>query len=180
MRILLIGGGKSGKSTFAQKLAAALSGDCPRYYWATMTPRDEEDRARIRRHVADRDGMCFQTVERSFRLPEALPLLERRGTVLFDSVTACLSEQMFPPGELPDGDAGTRALEELLTVSRFPAHFICVCDDLWRGGEAYQDWTEVYVRELGHVCCGLASEFDVVCEMAVGLPHVWKGALPRV
>ena len=48
MRILLIGGGKSGKSTLAQRLAAALSGDAPRYYWATMTPHDDEDRARMR------------------------------------------------------------------------------------------------------------------------------------
>lgn len=47
MRILLIGGGKSGKSTMAQRLAAALSGDAPRYYWATMTPHDDEDLARI-------------------------------------------------------------------------------------------------------------------------------------
>ena len=96
MRILLIGGGKSGKSTMAQRLAAALSGDAPRYYWATMTPHDDEDLARIRRHVADRAGMDFITVERSFDLPAALPALDRHGTVLFDSVTACLSEQMFP------------------------------------------------------------------------------------
>ena len=89
MRILLIGGGKSGKSTMAQRLAAALSGDAPRYYWATMTPHDDEDLARIRRHVADRAGMDFITVERSFDLPAALPALDRHGTVLFDSVTAC-------------------------------------------------------------------------------------------
>ena len=104
MRILLIGGGKSGKSTMAQRLAAALSGDAPRYYWATMTPHDDEDLARIRRHVADRAGMDFITVERSFDLPAALPALDRHGTVLFDSVTACLSEQMFPgpaPGARP-------------------------------------------------------------------------------
>ena len=63
MRILLIGGGKSGKSSTAQRLAAALSGDAPRYYWATMTPHDAEDRLRIRRHVADRAGMGFITVE---------------------------------------------------------------------------------------------------------------------
>ena len=59
MRILLIGGGKSGKSTMAQRLAAALSGDAPRYYWATMTPHDDEDLARIHRHVADRAGMAL-------------------------------------------------------------------------------------------------------------------------
>ena len=105
MRILLIGGGKSGKSTMAQRLAAALSGDAPRYYWATMTPHDDEDLARIRRHVADRAGMDFITVERSFDLPAALPALDRHGTVLFDSVTACLSEQMFP-GPAPDAGAG--------------------------------------------------------------------------
>ncbi len=105
MRILLIGGGKSGKSTMAQRLAAALSGDAPRYYWATMTPHDDEDLARIRRQVADRAGMDFITVERSFDLPAALPALDRHGTVLFDSVTACLSEQMFP-GPAPDAGLG--------------------------------------------------------------------------
>ena len=65
MRILLIGGGKSGKSSTAQRLAATLSGAAPRYYWATMTPHDGEDLSRIRRHVEDRAGMGFITVERS-------------------------------------------------------------------------------------------------------------------
>ena len=110
MRILLIGGGKSGKSTMAQRLAAALSGDAPRYYWATMTPHDDEDLARIRRHVADRAGMDFITVERSFDLPAALSALDRHGTVLFDSVTACLSEQMFP-GPAPARRRGLPGLD---------------------------------------------------------------------
>lgn len=179
MRVLLIGGGKSGKSSTAQRLAAALSGDAPRYYWATMTPHDAEDRLRIRRHVADRAGMGFITVERSFALPDGLPAVDRRGTVLFDSVTACLSEQMFPGAE-PDGAAGETVLRQLLTVSRHPAHFIAVCDDIWHGGEDYEDWTETYVRELARICRGLAEEFDVVCEMTAGIARVWKGELPRV
>ena len=179
MRILLIGGGKSGKSTMAQRLAAALSGDAPRYYWATMTPHDDEDLARIRRHVADRAGMDFITVERSFDLPAVLPDIDRRGTVLFDSVTAGLSEQMFP-GAQPDGGAGERVLRQLLDISCHPAHFIAVCDDIWHGGEDYQDWTEIYVRSLANICRGLAAEFDVVCEMTAGIPRLWKGELPRV
>ena len=179
MRILLIGGGKSGKSSTAQRLAATLSGAAPRYYWATMTPHDGEDLSRIRRHVEDRAGMGFITVERSFDLPAALPDIDRRSTVLFDSITACLSEQMFPGAE-PNGAAGKAVLRQLLDISRHPAHFIAVCDDIWHGGEDYQDWTEVYVRELAQICRGLAAEFDVVCEMTAGIARVWKGELPRV
>ena len=101
MRILLIGGGKSGKSTLAQRLAAALSGDAPRYYWATMTPHDDEDRARIRRHVADRAGMGFVTVERSFDLPGGLGEIDRNGTVL--TVDATASPPACPSACSPTG-----------------------------------------------------------------------------
>ena len=69
---------------------------------------------------------------------------------------------------------------ELLDISRYLDHFIAVCDDIWHGGEDYRDWTEVYVRGLADICQGLAAEFDVVCEMTAGLPHLWKGELPRV
>ena len=179
MRALFIGGGKSGKSTAAQRLAAELAGGGPLYYWATMTPHDGEDEARIQRHRDDRAGLGFTTVERSFGLPDGLAAIAPAGTVLFDSVTACLSEQMFPYGGGMDEAAGERVLAEILSVSRHPAHFIAVCDDIWRGGEDYRDGTEVYVRALARVCRGLASEFDAVCEMAGGLPRVWKGALPR-
>ena len=177
MRILLIGGGKSGKSTMAQRLAAALSGDAPRYYWATMTPHDDEDLARIRRHVADRAGMDFITVERSFDLPAALPALDRHGTVLFDSVTACLACQMFF-GPQPDAAAAARTARELLTVSRHPRHFVCVCDELWRDGVTYETWTETYRRGLADICRTLAAEFDAVAELSAGRVRMWKGELP--
>ena len=77
-----------------------------------------------------------------------------------------------------DERAGERVLAELLTVSLYPAHFIAVCDDIWRGGEDYRDGTEVYVRALAHIRRGLAAEFDVVCEMAGGCPGYGRGAVP--
>ena len=78
MRILLLGGSKSGKSGLAQRLARDLSEGNSLYYWATMEPTDEEDRARIRRHLADRAGWGFQTVERGRDLPGALHRLDSR------------------------------------------------------------------------------------------------------
>ena len=90
MRILLIGGSKSGKSTAAQRLCRHLAAGAPLYYWATMTPRDSEDPQRVLRHVADREGWGFRTIERSTGLTAALPDIDKRGAVLLDSVTAAL------------------------------------------------------------------------------------------
>lgn len=176
MRILLLGGSKSGKSTTAQHLCKALHAGAPLYYWATMTPRDAEDRIRIARHIADRDGWGFQTVEQSCHLPKALPRIDPAGTVLFDSITAALSERMF--GEIFDESAAARVAEELLQISCHPKHFVCVCDDIFRGGEEYEEWTQRYVKGLADICRTLATEFDVVCDMVGGVPHLWKGEWP--
>ena len=178
MRALFIGGGKSGKSTAAQRLAASLAGGGPLYYWATMTPHDGEDEARIQRHRDDRAGMGFTTVERSFDLPAGLDEIDPAGTVLFDSVTACLAAQMFEGGGMDMG-APRRAAEQIAAISRVPAHFVCVCDGIWQGGEDYDPWTAAYTAGLAGICRTLAAEFDVVCEMTMGLPHVWKGEMPR-
>ena len=176
MRILLIGGSKSGKSTTAQWLCRRLAAGGPMYYWATMTPRDNEDIQRIRRHIADREGCGFVTIEQSTCLTDALPRVDPGGAVLLDSVTAALSEAMF--GRSFDPQAAEKVTAELLAVSRWSAHFVCTCDDIWRGGEDYAGWTEIYVRGLASVCRRLAAEFDVVCDMAAGVPRVWKGAWP--
>ena len=87
MRILLLGGSKSGKSMMGQHMARRLSAGAPMYYWATLEPRDGEDRAIVRRHLAERDGWGFETIEQGRQLPQALKWVSPAGTVLFDSVT---------------------------------------------------------------------------------------------
>ena len=63
MKILLVGGSKSGKSGLAQRLCVQLAAGAPMIYWATMEPVDGEDRARIARHLDERAGWGFSTVE---------------------------------------------------------------------------------------------------------------------
>lgn len=178
MRLLFIGGCKSGKSSTAQRMARALACGKPMYYWATMEPHDGEDLARIRRHIADRDGWGFTTIERARDLTAGLEAVRPEGTVLFDSVTACLAAQMFEGGSMDMG-APRRVAEQIAAISRVPAHFVCVCDGIWQGGEDYDPWTAAYTAGLAGICRTLAAEFDVVCEMTMGLPHVWKGEMPR-
>ena len=65
MKILIVGGSKSGKSMAAQRIARMLAarGSCPAYYWATMEPSDSEDEKRIARHLEARAGWGFETIE---------------------------------------------------------------------------------------------------------------------
>ncbi|MDD7652441.1 MAG: bifunctional adenosylcobinamide kinase/adenosylcobinamide-phosphate guanylyltransferase [Candidatus Faecousia sp.] len=173
MRILLLGGSKSGKSGLAQTLTRNLAAGGPMIYWATMEPVDDEDRARIQKHLEDRAGWGFETVERGRDLTGALPLAPG-ASVLLDSVTALLANEMF--GANLDEGAPNRAAGALLEVSRQAAHLVCVCDDLFRDAGRYDSWTECYRRGLAQICRRLAREFDLVCEVTAGIVKAHKGA----
>ena len=74
MHIYISGGAKNGKSYYAQRQAEALAeGGRPLYYVATMLPTDDEDLARIARHLKEREGWGFTTIEQSHHIKRSLP-----------------------------------------------------------------------------------------------------------
>ena len=175
MRILLSGGSRSGKSGLAQSLAKKLAGDGPAYYWATMEPTDGEDEARIEKHLRDRDGLGFITVERGrFPLDAELP---SDACVLFDSVTALLANAMFAEGF--DPNAPETAAKEILSLSLRVKNFVCVSDEIFRDGAGFDETTEAFRRGLAEVCRALAGEFDCVAEVVCGILQLLKGGLPE-
>ena len=95
--------------------------------------------------------------------------------VLFDSITAALACEMFSADGV-DQTAWERLCRDLLTVSTYPQNFVCVCDEVFRDGMEFDPLTEDYRRGLALVCRKAAAEFDLVLEVAAGLPHFWKGA----
>ena len=104
MRILLLGGSKSGKSMLGQRLTRQLADGGPMIYWATLEPRDTEDRAIVRRHLAERDGWGFGTLERGRALPEA------------DVVTYDIADLTIPL-ESTDGDTANHVAVITVTFS---------------------------------------------------------------
>ena len=96
MTFFISGGAKSGKSSLAQDLAVALANGGKHYYVATMISTGAEDDERIRRHIADRDGMGFETVECFTDIMACLKTADKEGAFLVDSVTALMQNAMFP------------------------------------------------------------------------------------
>ena len=105
MTYFLSGGSKSGKSMLAQSISKSLP--APHYYLATLRPTDEEDRAIVRRHLQERDGWGFETIECESGILSALELAPENGTFLLDSVTALLANEMFRADGSGDAAAGS-------------------------------------------------------------------------
>jgi adenosylcobinamide kinase/adenosylcobinamide-phosphate guanylyltransferase len=88
-RLVLIGGGaRSGKSTFALEYARRLG--ARRCFIATAQPFDAEMRTRIDRHRAER-GAAFDTTEEPVDLPGAIGRAAADAVVLVDCLTLWLS-----------------------------------------------------------------------------------------
>lgn len=179
MTVLAVGGSKSGKSAFAQELAVKLSGDGKRYYVATMIPADGEDRERIRRHVADRAGMGFETLEQGRNILECLNRADSRGTFLLDSVTALLMNEMYPDPATwkMDPGAGERTAKSLAAFAGKIQNGVFVADDLSGDPVVYDPETETFRRWLARCQRGLAAVCDAVVEVTGGNPLIWKGEI---
>ncbi len=175
-----MGGSKSGKSAFAQDLAVSLSGNGKRYYVATMIPADGEDRERIRRHVADRAGLGFETLEQGRELPLCLNRADCRGTFLLDSVTALLMNEMYPDPVTwkMDTGAGSRTAESLTEFAKKIQNGVFVVDDLSGDPVIYDPETEAFRKMLSQCQRALAALCDTVVEVSVGNAVIWKGEMP--
>ena len=178
MKIFFSGGCKNGKSTLAERSIKALAGDGPLYYIATMIPHDEEDRERIRRHVASRAGMGFETLEQGRNVLEITERADARGAYLLDSVTALLSNEMFLPDGGIDRDAGRRLAGELTELASRVDNIVFVSDFIYSDSGLYDMFTEDYRSALAECDKALAEACDTVVEVFSTIPVIYKGRLP--
>ena len=180
MTYFISGGAKNGKSTLAQNLAVSLAKGGKHYYVATMIPVDEEDNDRIRRHIADRDGLGFETLECGKDILACLELGDRDGVFLVDSATALLQNAIFPVEKNYEMDlAGAeKCTEDLVKFVRSVRHAVVVSDYIYSNEEAFDETTERYCQCLADLDRKLAQACDTVVEVCAGQYLVYKGALP--
>lgn len=181
MTILLSGGARNGKSDLAQELALTLARGGRRYYVATMIPGDAEDYARIASHLDRRAGMGFETIECGREILSCLDRADREGTFLLDSVTALLTNELFPREKnyALDEAAADRCREALAAFAGQVKNAVFVSDGICSDAGRYSPETECFRRKLGEIDRTLARCCDTVIEMCAGTILVHKGALPE-
>ena len=165
---LVLGGARSGKSRYAERLVAALPP--PWMYVATAEARDAEMSARIAAHRVQR-GPSWRTVEAPRDI--ATVLAENAGKpVLVDCLTLWLSNLM-----LADADIETEleSLERALMDAAAPV--VLVANEVGSGivpdyplGRRFRDLQGVLNQRV-------AARAERVVLMVAGLPLAVKGTL---
>jgi len=128
-RIFVLGGARSGKSTFAERLADECGGAA--LYVATAAAGDDEMAERIAHHRARRP-LSWLTLEVRVGLAAAINqalgnLRDGESTVLVEDLTLLLSNLM------PGGDAEARAIAEVEALCVLPANLILVSNEVGMG-----------------------------------------------
>ena len=167
--VLVLGGARSGKSAYAQRLAEAMAAE--RLYLATAEAGDAEMAARIARHQAGRGG-GWTTREAPLALAEALGAEARVGrVVLVDCITLWLSNLMAADRDTESEVAG---LVDVIGALQGPAIF--VSNEVGMGvvpetrlGRDFRDAQGRANQEVARAC-------DAAVFVAAGLPRLHKPA----
>lgn len=97
--ILILGGARSGKSAYAQKIAKRLQGERGAIYIATTVAGDGEMEERIARHRAARPP-SWKTVEAPQKAARAIEAIGEEGEVIIlDCLTLLISNLMLDKAE---------------------------------------------------------------------------------
>lgn len=167
---LVVGGARSGKSAFAERLVAR-SGRARRYI-ATAEAWDDEMRDRISRHQRDRDGL-WTTVEAPLDLSSALAKALPDEAVLIDCATLWLTNHL-----LADHDLAAEATALVASLGCCPAPVVIVSNETGWGIVPENALARRFRDEQGRLNQRLATEAGLVVTVIAGLPLVLKGTLP--
>ncbi|MCY4242055.1 MAG: bifunctional adenosylcobinamide kinase/adenosylcobinamide-phosphate guanylyltransferase [Rhodobacter sp.] len=169
-RTLIMGGARSGKSEFAERLVESF--DSPKTFIATSEISDSEMRCRIEEHRRRR-GMEWRTVEAPLDIASALDDLGDEGVAVLDCLTIWLSNLMLSEGETREG-----VDRLMLALERCRGSVVTVSNEVGQGIVPENPLARRFRDEHGRLNQRFAASCDLVVLVTAGLPLVLKGALP--
>ena len=168
--ILISGANGSGKSRYAERIAARTTGR--RYYIATMRPCSEENLQRIEKHREQRKDLNFTTLECPTQVGAAA--VETGSVVLLEDVSNLLANAMFERGG--DEMSVCADIEALLSRCRL----LVAVTITGLNADGYDGETAAYVHALNGLNQRLYDRAAAAVTMKDGTPFAEKGELDEI
>ncbi len=175
--VFITGAARSGKSYFAEKMAAESKDKVT--YIATCVPEDDEMRDRVARHQARRPDN-WQTIEEALNPARIIRELDGPGQVfLLDCITLLVNNLMLQPEGEIDEEEILKKISTLAQVScEATAHVIIVSNEVGWGIVPADPLSRLYRDIIGRANQILASYADEAYVTIAGIPIELK-ALSR-
>jgi adenosylcobinamide kinase/adenosylcobinamide-phosphate guanylyltransferase len=169
--IFIIGGCRSGKSTYAMQTAEKVPAE-QKIFIATCVPQDDEMKRRVARHQKER-SQNWVTVEASLDLPEAILQNSRRGNViLVDCLTLWVSNLLMETG---DEKKIEEAISQLIdTLEKATCPIVLVSNEVGSGIVPENPLARQYRDIIGLANQAVAKTADKVIWMVAGIPVTVK------
>lgn len=165
---LVLGGARSGKSAFGEKLVAE-SGLAP-VYLATSEPRDDEMVTRIAHHRARR-GSEWTTLEEPDDLEGALQRVAQSGRViLVDCLTLWITNLM-----MAEDDIAVRSAALCSVLADIGGPVVLISNEVGLGIVPDNRMAREFRDHAGRLHQDVAAIADTVYFIAAGLPLKMKG-----
>ncbi|MEO8241384.1 MAG: bifunctional adenosylcobinamide kinase/adenosylcobinamide-phosphate guanylyltransferase [bacterium] len=164
---LVIGGARSGKSRLAENLVVAAR--LPRHYIATAEAWDDEMRARIAQHQADR-STGWTTWTAPHDVAKVLRDMPAGQAVLLDCATLWLTNHL-----LAEADIALKSAELLTALRHCASPVVVVSNEVGFGIVPENALARAFRDHQGRLNQQIAVAADLVLGVMAGLPFVLKG-----
>ncbi|WP_139959482.1 bifunctional adenosylcobinamide kinase/adenosylcobinamide-phosphate guanylyltransferase [Flavicella sediminum] len=163
----ITGGERSGKSSYAQKLAEDLS-DKP-FYLATSRIWDQDFQKRVDRHVSDRDER-WTTIEEEKNISKVVP---NGAVVVIDCVTLWLTN-FYVDTKYDVQESLRLAKAEIEELRKIEATIIIISNEIGMGIHSEHESGRKFTELQGWTNQAIAKIADKAIFMVSGLPMVLK------
>lgn len=166
---LILGGARSGKSAYAEKLATD-SGLAVTYI-ATAQVYDDEFKSRIVHHQSRRPKSWGLIEEPHYLAKTLIANATENRCLIVDCLTLWLAQWICPDCQLPQDSTWQQQREHLLTtLNTLPGKIILVSNEVGMGIVPLGETNRQFQDEQGRLNQAIANVVEEVVFVAAGLP----------
>lgn len=170
--VLVTGGGRSGKSSYALDLASSYEGK--KYFVATCPIIDGELEERVERHKRERDSTIWSTIEEQSKLSEIFYNGEKEGVYLVDCLTLWVNNLMYADENISEDQIIEKGENLVESLAAFEGNAVFITNEVGMGiipGDSVSRRYRDYVGRINQI---VAKYADKVVFMCSGIPMVIK------
>ena len=182
--IFICGGVRSGKSSFAEKIAAedAAKINGQLHYLAAGRNSDAEMTERIARHQKDREqsGLAWKTWEQPVDLIALTGVFSKKDVVLLDCLTTLLNNEFFSVDEQwQNVDFQKKVMKSILAgieqISAQCYQLIIVSNEVLHEAQGDNELVFIYGKILGQLHQQVVAKAHHAYLVEAGIPLLMKG-----